>query len=141
MAWEAEGLADLLGLTGHVRFLGWVPNARMPALYDRADVVVMTSEAEGMARAYLETMASGRPLIASAIASARELVREGETGLLFPVGNDKALADRILDLLGDPDRRRRLGGAARASIAARRIEHAVAAYQHELERLVATTRR
>lgn len=29
MAWEAEGLADLLGLTGHVRFLGWVPNARL----------------------------------------------------------------------------------------------------------------
>ena len=92
-------------------------------------------------RAYLETMASGRPLIASAIASARELVREGETGLLFPVGDDKALADRILDLLGDPDRRRRLGDAARASIADRRIEHAVAAYQHELEELVATTRR
>ncbi|MGD9507341.1 MAG: glycosyltransferase family 4 protein [Geminicoccaceae bacterium] len=138
---EAGGLADLLGLFDHVRFLGWVPNARMPALYNLADVVVMTSEAEGMARAYLETMASGRPLIASDIASARELVREGETGLLFPVGDDAALAERILHLLGDPDRRRRMGDAARASVANRRIEHAVAAYKRELEEFVATTRR
>jgi glycosyltransferase involved in cell wall biosynthesis len=138
---EAEGLAELLGSTDHVRFLGWVPNAHMPALYNLADVVVMTSEAEGMARAYLETMASGRPLIASDIASARELVREGETGLLFPVGDDAALAERILHLLGDPDRRRRMGDAARASIANRRIEHAVAAYKCELEAFVATTRR
>jgi glycosyltransferase involved in cell wall biosynthesis len=77
----------------------------------------MTSEAEGMARAYLETMASARPLIASDIAAARELVRDGVTGLLFAVGDHAALAGHILSLLDDPDRRRSMGNEARSATA------------------------
>jgi len=137
---EAEGLADQLGLAGHLRFLGWLSNARMPALYNLADLMVMTSEAEGMARAYLETMASGRPLIASDIPPARELVREGVTGLLFPVGDHAALAERILHLLDDPSQRRLMGEAARAAVANRGIEDAVAGYGRELKEFAARQR-
>jgi glycosyltransferase involved in cell wall biosynthesis len=123
----AEAFAREHRIEDRIRFLGWTPYVRMPALYDLADLVVLATESEGMARAYLEAMASGLPLVTSSIPSARELVRDGDNGLLFPLGDD-------------PERRTALGRAARLTVADRGIDSAVAAYVREFEALVTPRR-
>src|SRR5262249_10474991 len=92
-------------------------------------------------RACVEAMASGRPLVASDIAPARELIRDGETGLLFPLGDDEALAQRLRSLLTDPDRRAALGRRARAAVANRRLDTAIAAYLQAFTELAKDGRR
>jgi glycosyltransferase involved in cell wall biosynthesis len=118
-----------------VRFLGWVPNAEMPALMNVADIVVMASESEGMARTYIEAMASGVALVASAIPSSRELILDGVNGRLFPVGDHAALAGVLAELLAEPERRAEIAEAGCACVADRHIDAAVQAYVEELEGL------
>ena len=59
----------------------------------------------------------GRPVIASRIGGLSDIVADGETGLLVPPGDDKALSEAIQILLADPDRRSRMGMMARQRIA------------------------
>ncbi len=84
------------GLGGRFRFPGWIAHERMPELINAGDMVVMPSAYECQALVYLETIACGRPLIASDIPAAREVVQHGVSGLLHPEGDEAALADAIL---------------------------------------------
>jgi glycosyltransferase involved in cell wall biosynthesis len=61
----------------------------------------------------IEAMAAGLPVVASNVGGLRELVRDGETGVLVPAGDPAALADALRPLLADPQLRRRLGSAGR----------------------------
>lgn len=124
------------GLAGHFRFTGWVDHALMPDVVNLADVVVMATEAEGMARSYLEAMACGRTLIASDIPPAREVVQDGENGLLFPVGDVERLAARTLEALDDPDLRARLGANARGSVGWRTLEHVTPLYLEQFRHAI-----
>ena len=103
------------GLANRFRFLGWVPYERMPSLLNLADVVVQPSEGEGLARVYLEAMACGRLLVASDIPAAREVIRHGENGLLFPKADVQQLSATLV-AARDPRLRARLGRAARNSV-------------------------
>ena len=109
-----EQASHELGLADRVRFTGWRPYEDVPAYLSLADVVAMPSDFEALARVYLETQASGRVLIASDIPAAREVIRDGETGLLFPRGDVDALAAVTLRAAQDPALRERIGRAARA---------------------------
>jgi glycosyltransferase involved in cell wall biosynthesis len=93
--------------------LGFVPRDRLLALYERAAVVACPSRREGFGVVCAEAMAHGRPVVASAVGGLRDLVIEGETGLLVPPGDVSALRAALKRLLGDPELRRRLGAAAR----------------------------
>ena len=84
-----------------IEFLGRVPYALMPDLYHRADAFVLPSFAESCPIVALEAMASGTPLIGSNVAGISELVRDRETGWMFPVGDAKALARCIQDVSED----------------------------------------
>ena len=68
------------------RFVGWVDHAEIPGYLNLADIVVMPSEWEALARLYVETQACGRVLVASDIRAAREVIVDGETGVLFRWG-------------------------------------------------------
>ena len=81
-----------------------------------ADLVVMPSESEGLARVYLEAQACGRTLIASDIAAAREVVIHGQTGLLFRKGDLEDMAEKILLAAGDPLLREKIGKPAREQV-------------------------
>src|SRR5262245_57958895 len=85
----------------------------MPTYLAVADLVVMPSASEALARVYVETLASGRVLVASNIPAEREVVVDGETGLLFPCGDVAALTETILGIASDPLRRQRIGQRAR----------------------------
>ena len=85
----------------------------------------------------LEAMALGRPVIASQVGGVDSIVRDNETGLLVPPSNSEALAQRILELLRDPFRARRLADAASQLVrrdfsTARMAQQTVAVYQQVL---------
>jgi len=98
--------------------LGMVPHDALLRLYERAAVVACPSHREGFGIVCLEAMAAGRPVVASAVGGLRDLVVDGETGLLVPPGDVTALRAALERLLGDPGLRRRLGGAARGRVLA-----------------------
>jgi glycosyltransferase involved in cell wall biosynthesis len=123
-------------IDGKFRFVGWVEYDRMPDYINLADIMVMPSEAEGLARVYLETQACGRLLLASDIAAAREVIEDGETGLLFRKGDSGDLAAKTLRAAGDPELRAEIGRKARQQAVHRSVDRVVAEYLAALESLV-----
>ena len=119
------------------RFPGWVAYDRMPEYTRLADIAIMASEVEGMARAYLEAMACECVLVASDIPPAEELVDDGVTGLLFRMGDVTHLAERTLEAAADPAMRAVIGKRAREDVLPRSIDNAVNAYVQEFERMLA----
>jgi glycosyltransferase involved in cell wall biosynthesis len=96
--------------------LGWVAHDELLGLYARAAVVACPSLREGFGVACAEAMAHGRPVVASAVGGLRDLVVDGETGLLVPPGDVAALRAALERLLANGDLRRRLGEAARERV-------------------------
>jgi glycosyltransferase involved in cell wall biosynthesis len=105
-----------------VRFIGrvtpdevrqWLARAR---LYCMPSVRAADGDAEGLPTALLEAMASGLPVMATTHAGVPEAVRHGETGLLAPERDARALAEHLLVLLGNPVLCERMGAAARARV-------------------------
>ena len=99
--------------------LGFLPRHELEPLYERAAVVACPSYREGYGVTCAEAMAHGKPVVASAVGGLRDLVADGETGLLVPPGDVGALRAAIGRLLGDRELRARLGRNARI----RALEH------------------
>jgi len=93
--------------------LGFVPHDELGRLYERAAVVACPSRREGFGVACAEAMAYGRPVVASAVGGLLDLVADGETGLLVPPRDARALRAALERLLADRELRRRLGEAGR----------------------------
>ena len=94
-----------------IRYLGFVPNARLHETYQSADVFVFPSLAEGGVYVIYEALACGLPCIVSA--NAGSAVRDGIEGFVVPVGDAEAIADRLRRLAEDEGLRRRMSAAAR----------------------------
>jgi glycosyltransferase involved in cell wall biosynthesis len=92
---------------------GFVAHAALQRLYGRAAVVVCPSRREGFGVACLEAMAHGRPVVATGVGGLRDLVVDGETGLVVPPRDPAALRGALERLLADPPLRRSLGAAGR----------------------------
>jgi len=93
--------------------LGFVPHDELQRLYARAAVVACPSRREGFGVACLEAMAHARPVVATDVGGLRDLVVDGETGLVVPPRDPAALRAALERLLGDEELRRRLGKAGR----------------------------
>jgi glycosyltransferase involved in cell wall biosynthesis len=114
----ARGLPLVVAGDGPLRFRvpgarGFVPHDELQSLYARAAVVACPSRREGFGVACLEAMAHGRPVVATGVGGLRDLVVDGETGLVVPPRDPAALREALERLLGDPGLRRRLGAAGR----------------------------
>ena len=106
------------GIGDKVVFAGRIPHAEIPACYDLIDVLVYPRTRNRLTELVtplkpLEAMARGQLVVASDVGGHRELIRDDETGVLFPAGDATALAKAVLDLLDDAERGRRLRLAAR----------------------------
>jgi sugar transferase (PEP-CTERM/EpsH1 system associated) len=118
-----ERLAHELGLAGSVEFLGEVRDTA--TLYRGFDVFALSSVSEGTSMSILEAMASGVPVVATAVGGTPALVRHGELGVLVPEGDSGAMAEAIVRLAFDPEHRRSLGASARAFTVANLSEDAM----------------
>jgi len=100
-----------------IRHTGFVPDV---APYYRAmDVLVLPTHREGFPNVVLEASASGIPVITTESTGARDAVLAEVTGLLIPPGNSAAIAEASLALLGDVQKRKRMGEAGRAWVVER----------------------
>jgi glycosyltransferase involved in cell wall biosynthesis len=113
-----------------VTFVGPVSDVELPDVYRSAQVLVLPSVArtcygrdvavsELLGLAVLEAMASGTPVVASAIGGVPEIVRDGQTGFLVPPGDIEALRERLSRLLDDPTLAARMGANARQDVVER----------------------
>jgi D-inositol-3-phosphate glycosyltransferase len=100
---------DALGVGSAVEFVGPQPQEALRDFYVAADVVVLPSYYESFGMVALEAMACGTPVIASRVGGLTTTVRDRVTGFLVPEGDVVALAERIADVLADPDLRWRTG--------------------------------
>ena len=133
---DLETLATSLGLESAVCFLG--VRHDIPRLLSLSDVYVNSSVFEGMSNTILEAMAAGKPIVASAVGGNAEIVRDGETGYLFPVGDEHLLAAHLLNLLRDSSLRKRMGQAARDEVERKhQISTMVNAYSSLYQELLA----
>ncbi|HEV2763350.1 MAG TPA: glycosyltransferase family 4 protein [Pyrinomonadaceae bacterium] len=112
-----EQLIDELKLKGRVRLLG--RRRDLSEILTALDLFVSASRTEAFGLAIVEAMACGAPALATATDGAREIINDGETGRLTPVGDAEALAANILALLKDETERKRLSEHARAEGRAR----------------------
>jgi L-malate glycosyltransferase len=117
---ELPGVLEALaghGLLPRVERVGEVVNVQD---YVRdADLFLLTSESESFGVAALEALASGVPVVATAVGGVPEVVRHGETGLLVPDGDLDGLTGAVLRLLDDPTLRAAMSARARADGVAR----------------------
>lgn len=120
-----DALAAELGVAGRVAFLGW--RGDVGALLAAAAVLVVPSRIEPLGNVVLEGFAAARPVVAAAADGPRELIEDGRSGLLVPVGDDAALAAAIARVLDDPALAASLAAAGRAEFAARHAEAPVLA--------------
>ena len=109
---ELQRLASELGVESRVWFAGAVED--VPGALRSVDVFALTSLNEGISNTILEAMATGLPVLATAVGGNVELVVPGLTGLLVPPGDVDSLADALATYVADPELRRRHGAAGRA---------------------------
>jgi len=108
---ERERLVSLvrrLGLESTVVFTGWINHDILPGYMAGADAFIRTSVTEGLGIVFLEAMACGTPVIASRVQGILDIVRDRETGLLVDPEDAGDIARAIVELMENPELRRRL---------------------------------
>ncbi len=108
-----EERARSLGIADRVRFLGERPASEVEEIFTGLDVVAVPSLVEGMPYVILEAMACSLPVVASAINGIPEAAVDGETALLVPPGDARALRRALDELVRSRDRRKRMGERGR----------------------------
>jgi glycosyltransferase involved in cell wall biosynthesis len=101
-AWEKEGM---------IEWWGWKEN--MDEVYAQTSIVCLPSYREGVPKTLIEAAACGLPIVTSDVPGCREVVRQGENGLLVPARNAETLSKALAALLMDPDKRNKMGCRSR----------------------------
>lgn len=106
-----ENLAQELGVERRVGFLGSVPHHKLPRIYTAADVMALPSESEGLANAWVESLACGTPIVITDVGGARELLDRPEAGRIVEREPD-AIAQAVRAILDNPPARSTVREAA-----------------------------
>lgn len=112
---DCKVLADKLGVSERVLFPGQI--ADMGAWYRMADAAATPSRSEGLPFNVIEAMHMGLPVVASTVKGHTDLIKGGETGLLYPYGDARACASQVERLMGDVTLRERMRTRARERVA------------------------
>lgn len=108
-----EARAKELGIKDNVRFLGFDPNPH--ELIALADLCVLVSEREGLARAVVQYLAGGRPVVVTALPGIEALVVSGVNGIIVPADDMARAAQEVFSLLAQPERLASLAAGAKAT--------------------------
>jgi glycosyltransferase involved in cell wall biosynthesis len=103
-------------LPEQTRWTETLPTADVAAALDEATVLVLPSRSEGLGRVVVEAFCRGRGVVASRIGGIPDLVVDGETGILVPPEDSRALAEALVRVLSDPALAERIGAAARVAV-------------------------
>lgn len=109
-----ERMSEELCLNQTLSFLGERYDVR--ELLNDVDVVISTSDAEGMSNTILEAMGAGLPVIATDVGGNQELVRNGQTGILIKPGDVEELANSIIYVLNDMERAKKMGETGKRKV-------------------------
>lgn len=113
---DLEAMTVDLGLNQNVDFVGYKSQTEVREYFQKTDVFVMSSFAEGIPVVLMEAMAAGVPVVATQIAGISELVEDNINGYLVPPGDSHLLTIRIEELLKDCELRAKFGTAGRAKV-------------------------
>lgn len=133
---KAEAYCRDRRLRDRVFFLGNVPN--LEEVVGASDLFMLTSETESFGMAALEAMASEVPVIATLAGGLPEVIEDGVTGYLLPVGDIDGMAERAIEILSNDELRSRLGKAGR-TVAIEKFDEAkiVPLYRELYEKIIA----
>jgi len=109
-----EEQVEAMGLAQHVIFAGWQMD--MPAVYADVDLLALTSLNEGTPVTVIEALASGTPVVATAVGGVPDVVINQKTGMLVPPGDAPEMARAILELLHAPEQAEALARAGQADV-------------------------
>jgi glycosyltransferase involved in cell wall biosynthesis len=134
LQYELRQQAERLDISDSVQFLGLVQD--MPALFAQADIYVQPSLQEGLPNSVIEAMASGLPIVATKVSGNEDLVNHNSNGILVEPGNAYRLAEALLELINDYEKRVQMGKLSRRIIEEHYqlpmvIEKLVRVYNHE----------
>ena len=102
---EFRAEAAALGLSGRVTMPGWLGEDDVRRLCAAADILVLPSQAEGLAMAVVEGLAHGIAVVTTRVGAHEEVITDGMNGLFVPVGAPDALAEAMAGLIATPERR------------------------------------
>jgi glycosyltransferase involved in cell wall biosynthesis len=111
---KVRALVEGMQLGGHFIFTGF--RRDVSRMLRAMDILVLSTNTEGLPLSILEAMAHRKPVIATRVGGIPEIVSDGVTGLLHPHKDDAALAHQIISLLADPGRASRLASEAQAFV-------------------------
>jgi len=132
------GQAAARGISHAVKFVGSMPHADLPPFYQLATIYALSSTYEGLGRVLIEAAAAGLPIVSTDTQGPADMITDGLTGLIVPIGDDQALANGMLTLLRDPELRKKLAERARQYVQANYDEHKLMAQWAAMMRRVAT---
>ncbi|MFA6215947.1 MAG: glycosyltransferase [Patescibacteria group bacterium] len=119
LANDWQNLAREEGLDDQVKFLGQLEHEDLVNYYAASEFVVNSSTSESFGKIFVEAAACGKPAVATATTGAKEIIINGQTGFLSPVGENSSLAANILKFLADEKLAKQFGQRAKESVAKR----------------------
>lgn len=123
-------LAESLGVSDSVEFVGLVPHHELPSYLTLADVYVSTSLSDTTSVSLLEAMACGLPVVVTDSGDSRKWVETGQNGFIIPVKTPRLLAEKIVYLLNKKEVREKMGKANRQLVAEK------ANYEKEMNKML-----
>lgn len=108
---ELENHSERLGVSGSVIWTGFRKD--IPRLLGALDIYIQSSINEGLSLSILEAMAAGKPVILTDVGGAKEVITNDKNGILIPPGSVAAITEALVDLLLNPDKRKKIGIEAR----------------------------
>jgi glycosyltransferase involved in cell wall biosynthesis/peptidoglycan/xylan/chitin deacetylase (PgdA/CDA1 family) len=106
---ELQKQMEDLNLENTINFTGRIHHEDLPSILSAMDISVLSSMSEGLSNSLLESMSAGIPVIATAVGGNVEVIEDGKTGFLVSPDDPQSLAEALLKLLGDPERRSEMG--------------------------------
>lgn len=103
-----------LKLNNKIKLLGW--QSDLEKFYSQADAFLLTSNYEGWGMAVIEAARSGLPIIMTDVGCAEEVIKNGESGIVIPVDNQRELEKAMIKLIDNPELRKKLGEGAREAV-------------------------
>jgi glycosyltransferase involved in cell wall biosynthesis len=113
---ELKALAERLGVSERVRFVGFVPYQDIPPYLHHADIFIRPSLSEGLGNSFIEAMAAGLPVVATPVGGIPDFLKDGETGVFCKPSDPQSVAAAVQRLIDDPALRERVKANALAMV-------------------------